>query len=151
MRRILIVFVVALPLAVGACGGKGGGGGSGSKSAYCKALRDAANDALAQSKASTSTTASPEATKARIDTAFTKLTAHAPAEVKDDYKTVQDYYTLYLDTATNPATAQANRAKLTELAPKAQTAGKNIADYNKRVCKFDTTATSAATATTKAP
>lgn len=143
MRRVLTVLVVALPLVFGGCGGKSSS--SSSTSAYCKALRDAAKEAAAEAKKSTSTTASVQATRERIDTAFKKLTAHAPSELKDDYKVVQDYYTLYLDSAADPA--KADRTKLSSLAPKAQTAGKNIADYNKKVCKFDSTSSSVAPAT----
>ena len=144
MRRLVLIPVLAVALAAGACGG---GGGGGSSSAYCKALRDTAKQAAADAKKTTSTTAGIAATRQRVNDAFAKLSKNAPSSLKGDYKTVQDYYSAYLDSLANPSGA--DRTKLTQLAPKAQAAGAHISDYNKKVCKFTGGTTSGNSATTK--
>jgi hypothetical protein len=145
VRRLVPALILAVAVLATGCGG------GASQSAYCKALRQQAKDAAAEQKKTTQTSIDAATSKKKLDTAFGKLEAHAPTEIKDDYETLHEYYTLYLNIYTNPQASQADRQKLTASAQKASTAGKAITDYNKKVCKFQTTTTAPrATITTRA-
>ncbi len=131
MRRVLPVLILAVSLVAGACGG----GGS-STSAYCQQLKDVAK----QAQRTTSTSAANmHALETAFDKALDKIAKKAPSEIKDDYAVLQEYVDLRFQAVINPAKANAKR--LTELQPKYTQSSKNITDYNKKVCKFETTTT----------
>ena len=140
-------MLLALFAGLAACGDDGG---SGSKSAYCKALDDAAKEAAATttSVAGPSTTTDFKDIQKKFNVAFDKIADKAPDELKDDYKVVDDYFTLYLSArAGEPG---ADTKKLQAMGPQYSTAQQAIAKYNKDTCDFEVTTTVPASSATTA-
>jgi len=137
------LLFLAVPLLAGACGS---GGGSGSSSAYCQQLRNAAEEA----KRSTTTSApNMAALQVAFDKALAKIAKKAPSELKDDYKILSEYVDLRFQAVIDPA--KVDQKRIAELDPQYRKASTAIQDYNKRVCKFEsTTTTERVTATTTA-
>jgi hypothetical protein len=134
MRRSLAVLFVALSVVAGACGG---GGGSGANSAYCKRLKEVADEAL---KTTTTSAANMAALQAAFNKAIDKIAKEAPKEIDDDYDVLREYVDLTFKSQPTPTPAQQKR--LGELRAEYTTASKNISDYNKNVCKYTLPTTS---------
>ncbi len=140
MRRSPLVFALVLVASlVGACGG--GGGSKGASTSYCKQLKASAAEAAATATTTKGPTTSVDyrALQTKFDSALAKLLGKAPSELEDDYKVLQEYFDMYLTALSDPA--KADRANISALAPKYQTAQKAITKYNTDVCKFEVTTT----------
>ncbi len=144
MPRSLPVMLLVVVLGVAGCGDDGGS----SASAYCDQLKKSAKEATAPTTTATgpSTTIDYKALQKRFDDALGKIASKAPAELKDDYDVVNEYFSLYLKAlAKDPA---ADTAKLQALAPKYKTSQEAIAKYNKDKCNFENTTVPPASQTT---